>query len=268
VASAPGVEAGSGDLLEVRDLHVRFGGLQAVDGATFTVREGSLTALIGPNGAGKTTAFNLVTGFIRPDSGQVRFAGRDIFRAAPDAISRQGLVRTFQLTRVLSKMTVLENVMLAAPRQPGMRLDVALFRPRLWRVREAEVREEAMALLSEVGIESHATAYAATLSGGQRKLLELARALMAHPRLVLLDEPMAGVNPTLGRRLLAYLEKLRSERGLTILFVEHDMDTVMGSADDIIVMAEGAVISRGTPDEVRRDQRVIDAYLGAEPDAA
>jgi len=252
----------------VRDLRVRFGGLQAVAGATFDVREGSLTALIGPNGAGKTTAFNLLTGFIRADGGAVTFDGHDIFRMRPDRISRLGMVRTFQLTRVLSKMTVIDNVMLAAPDQPGIRLDNALFRRRAWRAREREVHDEAMTLLAEVGIETHAGAYAATLSGGQRKLLELARALMTHPRLVLLDEPMAGVNPTLGRRLLEYLQRLRAERGLTILFVEHDMDTVMGSSDDIIVMAEGAVISRGTPDHVRSDPKVIDAYLGAEPAAA
>ncbi len=244
---------------------MRFGGLQAVAGATFSVREGSMTALIGPNGAGKTTAFNLLTGFIRADGGAVRFAEHDIFRSRPDVISRLGMVRTFQLTRVLSKMTVIDNVMLAAPDQPGMRLGNAIFRRRAWRAREVEVREEAMALLAEVGIEGHAEAYAATLSGGQRKLLELARALMTHPRLVLLDEPMAGVNPTLGRRLLDYLTRLRSERGLTVLFVEHDMEAVMDRSDEVIVMAEGAVISRGRPDQVRSDPRVIDAYLGAEP---
>ena len=247
---------------------MRFGGLQAVAGATFSVRPGTMTALIGPNGAGKTTAFNLVTGFIRADSGAVRFDGEDIFRRRPDVISRMGMVRTFQLTRVLSKMTVIENVMLAARDQPGMRLDAALFRRRAWRAREAEVREEALALLDEVGIVSHADAYAATLSGGQRKLLELARALMTHPRLVLLDEPMAGVNPTLGGRLLDYLARLRGERGLTVLFVEHDMEAVMGRSDEVIVMAEGAVIARGRPDEVRRDARVIDAYLGAGTDDA
>ncbi|WP_217914813.1 ABC transporter ATP-binding protein [Miltoncostaea marina] len=248
----------------MRDLRVRFGGLQAVDGATFDVGQGSMTALIGPNGAGKTTVFNLLTGFIRADSGVVRFAGHDIFRERPDRIARLGLVRTFQLTKVLSKMTVLDNVMLAAPDQPGARLDRAVFR-RSWRTREDEVRAEALELLEEVGIATHAGAYAATLSGGQKKLLELARALMTRPRLVLLDEPMAGVNPTLGRRLLDYLGRLRAERGLTILFVEHDMETVMGASDDVIVMAEGAVISRGTPDHVRTDPRVIDAYLGAEP---
>jgi branched-chain amino acid transport system ATP-binding protein len=250
-------------LLDVDGLKVRFGGLQAVDGASFSVQQASVTALIGPNGAGKTTAFNLLTGFIKADAGFVRFADHDISRARSDLIARLGMVRTFQLTRVLGKMTVLENVMLGAPDQPGTKFATALFRPRRWRGREAEVREEARALLAEVGIESHAHEYAAVLSGGQRKLLELARALMTRPRLVLLDEPMAGVNPTLGRRLLEYLQKLREERGMTVLFVEHDMDVVMGISDEVIVMAEGSVIARGRPEEVRTDQRVIDAYLGA-----
>ena len=247
---------------------MRFGGLHAVDGASFAVREGTVTALIGPNGAGKTTAFNLLTGFIRADGGSVRFAEHNISGRSPDAIARLGMVRTFQLTRVLAKMTVLENVMLAAPAQPGEHLGTALFRPRRWRHREAQVREEAMEMLGEVGIHTHAEEYAATLSGGQRKLLELARALMTRPRLVLLDEPMAGVNPTLGHRLLDYLQRLREDRGLTVLFVEHDMDVVMGVSDEVIVMAEGRVIAHGSPESVRSDARVIDAYLGAEPAAA
>jgi branched-chain amino acid transport system ATP-binding protein len=227
-----------------------------------------VTALIGPNGAGKTTAFNLVTGFITPDDGRVRFDEHHIEGRSPDAIARLGLVRTFQLTRVLAKMTVLENVMLAAPQQPGERFGTALLRPRRWKAREREVRAQAMEMLGEVGIHTHAEEYAATLSGGQRKLLELARALMTEPRLVLLDEPMAGVNPTLGQRLLDYLARLREERGLTILFVEHDMDVVMGVSDEVVVMAQGRVIAHGTPDQVRRDPVVIDAYLGAEPAAA
>jgi branched-chain amino acid transport system ATP-binding protein len=227
-----------------------------------------VTALIGPNGAGKTTVFNLVTGFIRPDAGEVRFEDHRIEGRSPDAIARLGMVRTFQLTRVLAKMTVLENVMLAAPEQPGERFGTALLRPRRWKAREREVREEAMELLGEVGIHTHADEYAATLSGGQRKLLELARALMTRPRFVLLDEPMAGVNPTLGHRLLDYLGRLREERGLTVLFVEHDMHVVMGVSDEVIVMAQGRVIAHGTPDQIRRDPAVIDAYLGAEPAAA
>ena len=227
-----------------------------------------MTALIGPNGAGKTTVFNLVTGFIRPDAGEVRFEDHRIEGRSPDAIARLGMVRTFQLTRVLAKMTVLENVMLAAPGQPGERFGTALLRPRRWKAREREVREEAMELLGEVGIHTHADEYAATLSGGQRKLLELARALMTRPRFVLLDEPMAGVNPTRGHRLLDYLGRLREERGLTVLFVEHDMHVVMGVSDEVIVMAQGRVIAHGSPDQIRRDPAVIDAYLGAEPAAA
>jgi neutral amino acid transport system ATP-binding protein len=227
-----------------------------------------VTALIGPNGAGKTTVFNLITGFLRPDGGEVRFEDHRIEGRSPDRIARLGMVRTFQLTRVLAKMTVLENVMLAASAQPGERFGTALLRPRRWKAREREVREEAMELLGEVGIHTHADEYAATLSGGQRKLLELARALMTRPRFVLLDEPMAGVNPTLGHRLLDYLRRLREERGLTVLFVEHDMDVVMGVSDEVIVMAQGRVIAHGAPDQIRRDPAVIDAYLGAEPAAA
>ena len=236
--------------------------MKAVDGATFTVRRGSITSLIGPNGAGKTTAFNLVTGFTRCDAGTVRFQGEDVTRRGPDQLARLGMVRTFQLTRVLGKMRVIENAMLAAQDHPGERFVHALL-PRRWRSREALVREQAMEMLDQVGLAAKADDYAATLSGGQRKLLELARALMANPSLVMLDEPMAGVNPTLGRQLLDYLATLRQERGLTVLFIEHDMEVVMDVSDEVVVMGEGRVITQAHPDEVRRDQRVIDAYLGA-----
>jgi neutral amino acid transport system ATP-binding protein len=227
------------------------------------VRRGSITALIGPNGAGKTTAFNLVTGFLRPDAGRVRFGDVEVTGRRPDRIARLGMVRTFQLTRVLGKLRVIDNVLLAAPDQPGERLGTALVRPRAWRPRERDLREEAMALLAEVGIADRAEDYAATLSGGQRKLLELARLLMAEPRLVLLDEPLAGVNPVLGARLLRHMHSLRDELGTTFLFIEHDMEVVLGNADRVLVMAEGRLIASGPPAEVRRDQRVIDAYLGA-----
>jgi len=233
-----------------------------VDGATFRVRRGSVTALIGPNGAGKTTAFNLMTGFARPDGGRVRFDGRDVTGRRADQLARLGMVRTFQLTRVLSKMTVLDNVMLAGGDQPGERFLTAAFRPGRWRGREAAVRARAEGVLEEIGLSRLSGEYAATLSGGQRKLLELGRALMADPTLVMLDEPMAGVNPTLGRSLLEMLDRLRRERGLTVLFIEHDMEVVMGRSDEVIVMGEGRVVVQDTPDVVRRDSRVIDAYLG------
>lgn len=249
-------------LLAVEDVHKRFGGMPAVAGASFGVAEGSITALIGPNGAGKTTLFNVVTGFYAGDAGRIAFGGESIFGRPPWAIARRGMVRTFQITRVLAGMTVLENMMLAAPGQPGERLTGLLVRARAARRREAEVRSRALALLDELELGRLAGDYAGTLSGGQRKLLELGRALMVEPRLVLLDEPMAGINPTLGRRLLERIEELRSERGMTFLFIEHDMDAVMRHADTVVVMAAGRVIATGPPAEIRRDERVLEAYLG------
>lgn len=249
-------------ILRAENLVRHFGGVKAVDGATFSVRRGTITSLIGPNGAGKTTAFNLVTGFETTDAGRVEFNGDDITSLRSDERARKGMVRTFQLTRVLGKMTVLDNVMLAAPDQPGERLRHSMV-PRRWRGREAEVRDLAVAMLKEVGLEEKSGDYAATMSGGQRKLLEMARALMTRPSLVMLDEPMAGVNPTLGRQLLDYLDRLRREDGLTILFIEHNMDVVMDTSDEVIVMGEGRVIMQDVPQKVRSDQRVIDAYLGA-----
>ena len=225
-------------ILEVEDVAKRFGGVRAVDGASFSVARGSITALIGPNGAGKSSLFNVVTGFERPDGGAVRYDGRSIYRLPPYAIARRGMVRTFQLTKTLSVMTVLDNMLLAAPRHPGE-------------------------LLETFDLSGHAGEYAGTLSGGQRKLLELARALMLVPRLVLLDEPLAGVNPTLGRRLLEHIEEMRTRDGTTVLFVEHDMEVVMNHSDRVIVMAAGRVIAAGEPQAVRRDEAVIEAYLGA-----
>ncbi len=253
---------GPAAILEVEDVHKSFGGLRAVAGATLTVRRGSLTALIGPNGAGKTTLFDLITGFGAPDRGAVRFEGRMIAGWPPHRIARLGLVRTFQLTRVFAAMSVIDNMMLAARGQPGESLLRLLAPGTGVRAREAAVRERAMALLARFDLDGKARDYAGTLSGGQRKLLELARVLMVEPRLVLLDEPMAGINPVLGRRLLDDVEALRRDAGMTFLFVEHDMDVVMTRADHVIVMAEGAVIADGPPDMVRREARVIDAYLG------
>jgi neutral amino acid transport system ATP-binding protein len=239
-----------------------FGGIQAVDGATMDVTQGSITALIGPNGAGKTTFFNLITGFYRPDRGRAVFDGREVQGRPPYVIARLGMVRTFQITKALAAMPVIDNMMLAAPDQPGESLRNVVFRPVSWRKREQEVHEQAIELLDVFNLTRLADNYAGTLSGGQRKLLELARALMAKPRFLLLDEPMAGINPTLGRRLLDHMQRLRAEEGVTFLFIEHDMEVVMNHSDRVIVMAEGRVIADGEPHEVRSDSAVIDAYLG------
>jgi neutral amino acid transport system ATP-binding protein len=254
---------GDGTILEVVDLKKHFGGIAAVNSVGFTVDEGSVTALIGPNGAGKTSLFNVISGFYRPESGAIRFRGREIHRLPPHAISRLGLVRTFQITKALGKMTVLENVELADPRQPGEHLWRVLLRPAHVRRREQEVKEKALKMLELVHLNRLAGAYAETLSGGQRKLLEFARALMTEPKMLMLDEPMAGVNPSLGLELLEHMEKLRERQGLTFLFIEHDMEVVMTVSDRVVVMNEGKVIADGTPDEVRNDEAVIDAYLGA-----
>jgi branched-chain amino acid transport system ATP-binding protein len=249
-------------ILVLDNLHKSFGGVHAVAGASFAVARGSITALIGPNGAGKTTLFDLVTGFGAPDRGAVRFEGHDISGLPPHRIARLGLVRTFQLTRVFAAMSVLENMMLAAARQPGEALVGLMIAARTAKRAEEANRERALALLGAFNLQDKAGDYAGTLSGGQRKLLELARALMVEPRLVLLDEPMAGVNRVLGQRLLDDVDQRRREDGTTFLFVEHDMDVVMTRADRVVVMAEGAVIAEGPPEAIRADQRVIDAYLG------
>ena len=263
VAPEPGHSSGDGRaILQVQDLVKHFGGILAVNGANFDVEERSVTALIGPNGAGKTTLFNVITGFYRAERGSVRFQGQEIIRRPPHVVARLGMVRTFQITKALARMPVIDNMMLAAPDQPGERLYNLIARPGATRSREREVRGRAEELLEVFQLSKLAHEYAGVLSGGQRKLLEFARALMAEPRMLLLDEPMAGINPTLGARLLEHIQQLRAERGMTFLFVEHDMEVVMGHSDRVIVMAEGRVIASGPPEEVRRDKRVIDAYLG------
>ena len=248
-------------MLEVEGVRKTFGGIQAVRDASFSVKRGSITSLIGPNGAGKTTLFNIVTGFYKPDAGRITLDGDSIYGKPPYAIARRGMVRTFQITKALAAMPVIDNMMLAGAEQPGEHLVTLLARPLASRRREGEIREQAMELLATFNLDKKADDYAGTLSGGQRKLLELARALMPKPRMVLLDEPMAGINPTLGRRLLAHMEELRGD-GVTVIFVEHDMDVVMNHSDEVVVMGQGETILVGTPEEVRSDQRVIDAYLG------
>lgn len=253
-------------ILEIDGLVKRFGGVPAIDGATLSVANASITALIGPNGAGKTSVFNVISGFQRADQGQVRFAGRRIDRLPAYAIVRAGLVRTFQQTKILHRMSVLENMLVAAPRQPGeslWRLAFAGARRR----RERELQQKALDLLRSVRLESHAAAYAGTLSGGQRKLLEFVRVLMTEPRMVLLDEPMAGVNPVLREQLLSAIISGRNERAITFLLIEHDLETVMTVSDTVIVMNAGAVIFQGPPLEVQRSVAVIDAYLGTAGEA-
>jgi len=251
-------------ILRVEDVEREFGGVRALDGATLAVQRGSVTALIGPNGAGKTTLFNVITGFSHTPRGTVHYAGRSISRCAPHVIARRGLVRTFQLTKTLAGMSVTDNMLLAAGRQPGERCCGLLAGGRASRRREREAREMARGLLATFDLTRHAEAYAGTLSGGQRKLLELARALMLEPAVVLLDEPMAGVNPVLGERLLGHIQELRARRGTTFFFIEHDMDVVARHSDRVIVMANGKVIANGLPDEISRDRRVLDAYLGGD----
>ncbi|WP_407635320.1 ABC transporter ATP-binding protein [Gryllotalpicola ginsengisoli] len=241
-----------------------FGGNVAVDVAHVEVPRGKITALIGPNGAGKTTFFNLLTGFDKPNSGAWTFQGHSLAGVPPHKVARRGMVRTFQLTKSLGLLSVLENMRLGATKQLGERFIPSLM-PFLWSAQEKAITEKAMELLARFKLDAKADDYAASLSGGQRKLLEMARALMSDPTLVMLDEPMAGVNPALTQSLLGHILNLKRE-GMTVLFVEHDMHMVQTIADWVIVMAEGKVVAEGYPREVMGDPAVIDAYLGAHHD--
>jgi neutral amino acid transport system ATP-binding protein len=242
----------------------QFGGLVAVDVEHVEIQRGMITALIGPNGAGKTTFFNLLTGFDRPDSGDWSFNGQSLQKVAAHKVARMGMVRTFQLTKVLSKLTVLENMRLGATGQRGEGFFSAPLRF-LWNGQEGDNTTRARELLQRFKLDAKENDFAGSLSGGQRKLLEMARALMVSPELVMLDEPMAGVNPALKQSLLGHVKALR-EDGMTVLFVEHDMDMVRDISDWVIVMAQGKVIAEGPPASIMADQRVIDAYLGAHHD--
>ena len=237
-----------------------FGGIRAVDIDHLEIERGTITAIIGPNGAGKTTLFNLLTGFDKPDRGSWRLDGRRLGGLPPHRIARLGMVRTFQLTKSLSRLTVLENMAVAAQTQRGERLERALLRW-LWQPEEVRLKARAMELLERFNLAHMAAEQAGTLSGGQRKLLEMARALMADPRVVMLDEPTAGVNPALTESLLEHIRDLNAQ-GVTIVFVEHNMDVVMDISDWVVVMAQGRILTEGSPEEVVANEAVIDAYLG------
>lgn len=251
-------------MLVIESLSKRFGGLKAVDACCFAVQEGTITGLIGPNGAGKTTLFNLLTGFLKPDSGRVRLDDDDITGLSSHRVFRKGICRTFQIPRELKGMTVVENLMLVPPQQLGEALWNPFLRPRAVRRQEASIRDKAIEVLEFLELSEAGNQLAANLSGGQKKLMELARTMMTDPRLVLLDEPGAGVNRTLLKRLAETIRRLCDERGLTFLVIEHDMDFVMQLCSPIVVMSEGGVLMEGLPEDVQRDQRVLDAYLGGQ----
>jgi neutral amino acid transport system ATP-binding protein len=263
VRAEPGV-AKPDPMLVVDSVTRSFGGLHAVDVDHLEIQRGAITALIGPNGAGKTTLFNLLTGFDRPQSGSWLFNGHSLAGMPSYRVARRGMVRTFQLTKALSKLTVIENMRLGATGQRGENAWRALV-PGLWQAQEREITRRAEALLARFNLDHMRDEYAGELSGGQRKLLEMARALMVQPEMVMLDEPMAGVNPALTQSLLTHVKDLREE-GMTVVFVEHDMDMVRDIADWVLVMAQGQLIAEGPPDSVMADDRVIDAYLGAHHD--
>jgi len=248
-------------MLNVHDLRKSFGGVQALRGCSLRVKKGAVTGLIGPNGAGKTTLFNVISGILRPDRGEITFQGKRIDGLAPFQISRLGLLRTFQISRGLKRMTVLENLMVYPQQQAGENLSRVWFQWTRVKNQEKTLGEKALKTLEFVNLIDLRDAYAQELSGGQKKLLELARVLMADPKIVLLDEPGAGVNPSLMKDLVARILQLKEE-GMTFLLIEHDMDLVLSLCDTVIVMTQGEKLTEGSFDEIRRDARVLEAYLG------
>jgi ABC-type branched-subunit amino acid transport system ATPase component len=246
--------------LQVRSIVRDFGGVMAVDGAGFDLSEGKITGLIGPNGAGKSTLVNIISGAIKPRSGSIIFHGREITGEPVHRISRLGIVRTFQISSEFGKLTVLENLLVAAPNQSGETFWGAMLGKGYWREQERKLVLQARELLARFGMSAKEEDYAGNLSGGQRRLVEIMRGLMARPKLLLLDEPMAGVNPTLAQEIMGYLEDLRDE-GLTMLMVEHDLAAVERVCDPVIVMAQGKVIAQGALGDLRKQQEVLDAYF-------
>lgn len=248
-------------LLLASQLSKNFGGIKAVDKASIEVKQGSITGLIGPNGAGKSTLFNLLSNFIPPDSGSVIFDGIPIHRLKPHQIAQQGCIRTFQVARVLSRLSVIENMLLGAQEQTGENLVKLWFKQSKIKTQERTNREKALEILNSVGLIAKANDYAGSLSGGQRKLLEMARALMANPKLVLLDEPAAGVNPALIEEICQHIINWNSQ-GISFLIIEHNMDVIMSLCEHIWVLAEGRNLADGTPNEIQNNTEVLEAYLG------
>ena len=251
-------------MLKIEEVVKSFGGLTAVCECSFEVNEGSITGLIGPNGAGKTTLFNVITGHYKPERGRIIFQGEDINGLAPHQIFQKKIYRTFQITREFSQMTVIENLMFVPEGQVGEKIWNTWFRPSVVRRQEKVIHEKAIEVLEFVELIDLKDEYAGSLSGGQKKLLELAKSLMADPKMVLLDEPGAGVNPTLMRKLIANIKKLCEEKKITFFLIEHDMDLVMSLCNPVIVMSEGKKLAEGTPEEIKKDERVLEAYLGGQ----
>jgi ABC-type branched-subunit amino acid transport system ATPase component len=248
-------------LLSVERLQKKFGGLVASDDVSFGVEEGTITGLIGPNGAGKSTLFNLISGFYEPDGGRVVVDGTDVTGMNPYEVADHGLIRTFQTPRKLEGMTVREAMLVGPQRQPGESFLNLFLTPEDVRAAESKNLRDAQRILEEFEIDHLATQPATGISGGQMKLVELARAMLANPEILLLDEPVAGVNPTLTNDLKTQIKRLHEE-GTTFLIIEHDMDFIMEMADPIVVLDQGAVLTEGSPAEIRSDERVVDAYLG------
>ena len=254
----------SAPILEVEDVTKAFDGVRAVNRCNLSVRRGTITGLIGPNGAGKTTLFNLITGFLKPTAGHILFRGERIDGLPPHRVFHRGIVRTFQIPRELKTMTTLENLMLVPPSQAGEQIwNPWLFGFRVSR-QERRIYEKALGVLEFVDLIHLRDEYAANLSGGQKKLLELARTLMCDPEMILLDEPGAGVNRVLMRKLVENIETLRRDGGITFFVIEHDMDLVTRLCNPVIVMSQGERLAEGSPEEIKHDERVLEAYLGGQ----
>lgn len=249
-------------LLDIRDLKKSFGGLHAVDGVTLRLEPKSITILVGPNGSGKTTLINTVMGIHRPDSGQVFFRGTEITGWPPNRLYNLGLTRTFQTPQLFAKLTILDNLLVATKGQPGEKILKAPFR-NIWVNKEKEAVESAMKILDTLGLSSMWDTQSSTLSGGQMKLVEIGRAMMSGASLLLLDEPISGVNPTLAHGIFARVKDLREEYGIAFLIIEHRLDIALQYTDEVVAMASGKLISSGAPEKVMNDPRVIEAYLGA-----